>query len=51
MQTLIIPSKLPPTPFPITQDSNYENGISDEVTWFKTAKTTDNWAAWAFYYF
>ena len=31
LQTLTMPSKLPATPFPTTPDSNYRNGISDEV--------------------
>ena len=31
LQTLTMPSKLPSTPFPTTPDSNYRNGISDEV--------------------
>ena len=40
LQTPTMPSKMPPTPFPTTPDSNYRNGISDEVTSFKTANTT-----------
>ena len=43
LQTLTMPSKLPPTPFPITTDSNYRNAISDEVAWLKTANTTNVW--------
>ena len=31
LQTLTIPSKLPPTTFRITPDINYRNGISDKV--------------------
>ena len=30
------------------KDSSYKNGISDEVTWFKTANTS---AAWTRYHF
>ena len=45
-----MPSKLPPTPFPITPDSNYRNGISDKVTWLKTTNPTDAWTAWARYH-
>ena len=33
LQTLTLPSKLPPTPFPTTPDSDYRNGISDELAW------------------
>ena len=43
LQTLTMPSKLPPTPFPTTPDSNYRNTISDEVAWLKTANTTNVW--------
>ena len=50
LQTLTMPSKLPLTPFPTTPDSNYRNGISDEVAWLKTAKTTNVWTAWARYH-
>ena len=49
-QTLNMPSKLPPTPFPTTPDSNYRDGISDEVAWLKTANTTNVWTAWARYH-
>ena len=41
-------SILPPTPCPTTPDSSYKNGISDEITWFKTANTP---AAWTRYHF
>ena len=34
------------TPFPTTPDSNYRNGISEEVAWLKTASQTV-WTAWA----
>ena len=37
------------TPFPTTPDSNYRNGISEEVAWLKTASTTI-WTAWAWYH-
>ena len=47
LETLTMPSKLPPTPFPTTPDSNYRKGISDEVTWLKKANTTDICTAWA----
>ena len=50
LQTLTMPSKLPLTPFPTTPDSSYRNGISDEVAWLKTAKTTNVWTAWARYH-
>ena len=50
LQTLTMPSKLPATPFPTTPDSNYRNGISDEVAWLKTANTTIVWTAWARYH-
>ena len=50
LQTLTMPSKLPPTPLSITPDSNYRNGISDKVTWLKTANATNVWTAWARYY-
>ena len=49
LQTLTMPSKLPPTPFPTTPESNYRNRISDEVEWLKTAYTTNIWTAWARY--
>ena len=45
-----MPSKLFPTPFPTTPDSNYRNGISDKVGWLKIVNTTDVWAAWARYH-
>ena len=41
LETLAMPSKLPPTPFPTTPDSNYRNVVSDEVTWLKTANITN----------
>ena len=50
LQTLTMPSKLLPTPFSTTPDNNYRNGISDEVTWFKAANTTNVWTAWARYH-
>ena len=50
LQTLTMPSKLPPTPFLTTPDSNCRNAISDEVTWLKTANTTNVWTAWARYH-
>ena len=50
LQTLAMPSKLPPTPFPTTPDSNYRNAISDEVAWLETANTTNVWTAWAWYH-
>ena len=45
-----MPSKLPPTPFPTTPDSNYRNRISDEVAWLTTANTTNAWSEWARYH-
>ena len=45
-----MPSKLPPTPFLTTPDSNYRNRISDKVAWLKTANTTNVWTAWAWYH-
>ena len=50
LQTLTISSKLPSTPFPTTPDSNYRNGIWDEVAWLKTANTTNVWTALARYH-
>ena len=50
LQTLAMPSKLPPTPFPTTPDSNYRNAISDKVAWLETANTTNVWTAWAWYH-
>ena len=50
LQTLTMPSKLPPTPFPTTPDCNYKNGISDEITWLKIANATNVCTAWAWYY-
>ena len=46
-----MPSKLPPTTFPNTPESNYRNGISDEVAWLKTANTTNVWTTWARYHY
>ena len=40
-----MPSKLPPTPFPTTPDSNYGYGISGKVRWHKAANTIDVWTA------
>ena len=45
-----MPSKLPPTPFLTTPDSNYRNRISDKVAWLQTANTTNVWTAWAWYH-
>ena len=50
LQTLIIPSKFPPTSFPNTPASNYRNGIADEVPWSykKTghfSNSSSNWCA------
>ena len=50
MQTLTLPSKLPPTPFLTTPDSNYRNAISDDVAQLKTANTANVWTAWARYH-
>ena len=41
LQTLTIPSKLPPIALPTTPNRNDRNRISDEVTWLKIAITTD----------
>ena len=50
LQTLTIPSKLPPTPFLNTLDSIYRKETSDEVTWHKAASITNAWTAWAWYH-
>ena len=50
LQTLTMPSKLFPTPFPTIPDSNYRNRISDEVEWLKTANATNVWTARAWYH-
>ena len=43
-------SKLPPTQFPNTPDSNYRNRISDKAAWLKTSNTTNIWTAWVRYH-
>ena len=47
LQACSMPSTLLPIPFPTIPNSNYWNGISDEITWLKTASTTNVWTAWA----
>ena len=42
--------QLPPTPFPTTPDNNYRNGISDELTWLKTANTNHVYTEWTQYH-
>ena len=45
LQTLIIPSKLPPAPFSTNPQSNCRNRILDEVKWLKTANATNVWTS------